>query len=143
MPASPKRASVRRWRYVQLGRYPEARDRLIEGMKRFPDQAVFSHGLARLLAAAPDDRVRDGGQAIALVEELLAKSRGRSNLGETMAMALADLGRYQEAAKLQRDLMTGAERGGLHDAVRRLARNLELYDRRQPCRTPWSAEEMP
>ena len=64
---------------VQLGRYPEARDRLSEGMKRFPDQAVFSHGLARLLAAAPDDqRPRRRAGASRSWRSCLAKSRGRS-----------------------------------------------------------------
>ena len=32
-------------------------------MKAFPDQPGFAHALARLLAAAPDDRVRDGARA--------------------------------------------------------------------------------
>ena len=56
----------------------------------------------------------------------------------TMAMALAELGRYDEAVKVQRDLMTGAERRGLHDVTQRLAENLALYERHQPCRMPWS-----
>jgi tetratricopeptide (TPR) repeat protein len=128
---------------VQLRRYPEARDRLVEAMKAYPDQPMFAHGLARLLAAAPDARVRDGGQAIAIVEDQLRKEQRSLELGETMAMALADLGRFEEAARVQRDLITGAERAGLRDVARRLGRNLGLYERGEPCRTPWSDEEMP
>lgn len=128
---------------VQLRRFQAARDRLIEAMKAYPDQPMFAHGLARLLAAAPDDRVRDGGQAIAIVEDQLRKDQRTIELGETMAMALADLGRFEEAAKVQRDLITGAERAGLQDVARRLGKNLSLYERREPCRTPWSDEEMP
>ena len=99
--------------------------------------------MARLLAAAPDDRVRDGAQSIGLIQELLGKEQRAPDLGETMAMALAELGRYDEAIRVQRDLMTGAERRGLHDVTRRLAENLALYERHQPCRMPWSESEMP
>jgi tetratricopeptide (TPR) repeat protein len=128
---------------VQMGRYKDARDRLADAMRAFPDQAIFAHGLARLLAAAPDDGVRDGGQAIALVEELILKEQRTLELGETMAMALADLGRFEEATRVQRDLITGAERAGLQEVGRRLATNLRLYERREPCRTPWADGEMP
>ncbi|MGH9383341.1 MAG: tetratricopeptide repeat protein, partial [Vicinamibacterales bacterium] len=128
---------------VQIGRYADARDRLIEGMKASSDQSVFSHGLARLLAAAPDEGVRDGPRAISLVEELLRTEPRTLDLGETLAMALAELGRFDEAAKLQRDLIRGAERGALHDVARRLARNLALYERGEACRTPWPDEEVP
>ena len=128
---------------VQLHRYEDARTRLAEAMTRYPDQAVFAHGLARLLAAAPDDSVRDGGKALALVQELLAKEQRTPDLGETMAMALADEGRYDEAVQVQRDLITGAERRGLHDVMGRLSENLARYERHQPCRTPWTVNEMP
>jgi predicted Zn-dependent protease len=128
---------------VQLHRYEEARARLAEAMTRYPDRTVFAHELARLLAAAPDDSVRDGAKALALVQELLAKEQRTPDLGETMAMALADEGRYDEAVQVQRDLITGAERRGLHDVTGRLSENLALYERHQPCRTPWTDNEMP
>jgi tetratricopeptide (TPR) repeat protein len=128
---------------VQLHRYEEARTRLAEAMKRYPGETVFAHGLARLLAAAPDDSVRDGAKALALVQELLAREQRTPDLGETMAMALADEGRYDEAVQVQRDLITGAERRGLHNVTGRLAENLTLYERHQPCRTPWTDSEMP
>lgn len=128
---------------VQLGRDQEARDRLVADVKAFPDQSVFAHGLARLLAAASDDRVRDGERAMALVGELLAKEQRTLDLGETMAMALAAAMRFEEAARLQRDLVRGVQGAGLQQVVHRLAANLELYERRQPCRTPWPAGEIP
>jgi tetratricopeptide (TPR) repeat protein len=128
---------------VQLGRYQEARDRLRADAKAYPEQPVFAHGLARLLAAAPDDRVRDGDRAMALVGELLAKEQRTLELGETMAMALAAATRYEEAVRVQRDLMRGVENAGLRQVVPRLAANLALYERGQPCRTPWPADEIP
>src|SRR5262249_10155990 len=69
---------------VRLARYQEARDRLQDGMKAFPDQPGFAHALARLLAAAPDDRVRDGVRANAIMKTLLEQQR-TIGLAETMA----------------------------------------------------------
>jgi tetratricopeptide (TPR) repeat protein len=127
---------------VRLQRYQDARDRLADGMKAHPEQPMFAHALARLLATAPDPRVRDGRRAIALVEQLL-KDQQTVELGETSAMALAELGHYAQAVQVQRDLMTAAERAGITGARERLERNLKLYERGAPCRTPFTQEEMP
>ena len=127
--------------YAELGSYREARARLEEGAKAYPAKMVFAHGLARLLAAAPDERVRDGPRAMALVQELLKQGR-TVDLGATMAMAYAEIGRFPEAAALQRDLIAAAEKNGLKDVVPRLKENLGLYERSEPCRTPWAANEL-
>jgi tetratricopeptide (TPR) repeat protein len=126
---------------AQLRRDKEARAQLMAGMKAFPDQVMFTHGLARLLAASPDDGVRDGQRAMSLVQDLV--KRGRTlELGETMAMALAELGQYDQAASIQRDVMKSADRAGLPAVAKRLSKNLALYERRQPCRTPWDRDEV-
>ena len=36
-----------------------------DGAARFPDQPLFKLALARMLAAAPDDQLRDGRRAMA------------------------------------------------------------------------------
>ncbi|MBI3403296.1 MAG: tetratricopeptide repeat protein [Acidobacteria bacterium] len=128
---------------VQLGRYQEARDHLADDVNAYPTQTVFAHGLARLLAGAPDDHVRDGDRALALIGELLSREQRTLDLGETMAMALAAAARYDEAVRVQQDLLRGAEASGLTRVVSRLAANLVLYERRQPCRTPWPPGEIP
>ena len=81
----------------------------------------MAHALARLLATAPDASVRDGARAKAIVEELL-KGQKTTDLGETMAMTLAELGEYSEAAAVQREIIAAAGKAGLHDAVQRMAR---------------------
>ena len=127
---------------VGLRRYQAARDLLDETMKAFPDRLAFPHALARLLAAAPDDRVRDGRRAMTIVQELLKKEQS-IELGETLAMTLAELAQYERAAVVERDVMAAAERAGRGDIARRMAENLSLYERRAPCRTPWRDGEMP
>lgn len=127
---------------VRLHRYDEARDRLTRGMRTNPEQSMFKHALARLLAAAPDDSVRDGRQALTLVEELL-ENQQNIGLGETAAMALAELGEYAQAVMVQRDVMAAAEQAGFGDVVERLEGNLRLYERGDPCRTPFTEDELP
>jgi tetratricopeptide (TPR) repeat protein len=120
---------------VRLRRYQEARDRLLEGMQAHPDQPEFARGLARLLAAAPDDRVRDGRRALTMTQQLL-KQQQTLDVGETMAMTLAELGQYEQAVTFQREVMAAAAKAGRDDVARQMLENLELYQRHQPCRTP-------
>ena len=125
---------------VRLRRYAEARDGLRDGMERYPAQPEFARAFARLLASAPDDGVRDGRQALALTQQLLA-NRQTLDLGETMAMTLAELGQYDQAAAFQREVIAAAGKGGHEDLVRQLEANLRLYERRRPARIPLRAED--
>ena len=128
---------------VALGRYGEARDQLRDGIQRYPDQPAFAHLLVRLLAAAPDDRVRDGRAAEARMRGLLAKEPRTGDLAELMAMTMAEVGQFGEAVTWQRDAIADAERAGNSERARRLAQTLSLYERRRPCRTPWRADDPP
>src|SRR5262245_38270959 len=125
---------------VRLRRYLEARDWLAESMKLYPDHPEYAHALARLLAAAPDDRVRDGRQASELVRNLLNGIK-TTDLGETMAMTLAELGQYDDAAAVQRGVIDAARQAGLKDALPRMADNLRRYEHDQPCRRPWRDDD--
>ena len=128
---------------VRLERYAEARARLESAAESFPEQGPrFTHPLARLLAAAPDDATRDGPRALAIVEGLAEREQSLL-LGETLAMALAEVGRYAEAATVQRDLIAAARQSGLRGAAEGLGANLRRYERGLPCRQPWTPAELP
>ena len=78
-----------------------------------------------------------------LVNELRKKHQ-TIDLGETLAMTLAELGQYEQAAAVQRDVMAAAQQAGVSDVARSImVENLRLYERREPCRTPWRDGEMP
>jgi len=124
-----------------LNRYAEARDGVSAGMTQYPDRPAFAHAMIRLLAAAPDDRVRDGARAIALAEELLARESPNPDLGEAMAMAMAEAGRYDDAITWQRQAMTIAEQMGRADLSKRMVDNLALYEHRRACRKPWRDDD--
>jgi tetratricopeptide (TPR) repeat protein len=125
---------------VRLRRYQEARDRLTEGMHVYPTQPAFARALSRLLAAAPDDRVRNGRQAMAMTQQLLEQQQ-TVDLAETMAMTLAELGQYRQAATLQREVMAAARKAGHQDVVKHMAENLARYERNEPCRMPLRADD--
>ena len=122
---------------VRLHRYREARDWMIDAMQRHPDRSEFKHALARLLAAAPDDGVRDGPRALALVDELLTGPKSPA-LGETTAMALAENGRFDEAIAVQRKVIEGARSQAEQGDLAFMNANLHRYEMHRPCRTPWS-----
>jgi tetratricopeptide (TPR) repeat protein len=121
---------------VDLHRYREARDRLRDDMKRYPNQPAFVHALIRLLAAAPGGGVRDGPGALALMRDVLAREPRSADVTEMMAMTEAELGQYGEAVAWQREAIATAEGLGRPDVVRRLTDTLARYEHRQPSRTP-------
>jgi tetratricopeptide (TPR) repeat protein len=125
---------------IRLQRWREARASLEESTRVLPDRIDLSHALARVLAAAPDAAVRDGRRALALTEALMQTTR-TPDVGETLAMAHAELGRFEEAAMIQRSVIDAARRAGDQAAIRRMTTNLRLYERRQPCRTPWADDD--
>jgi tetratricopeptide (TPR) repeat protein len=126
---------------IRLNRYQEASDRLAEAMDLYPNELAFARAAARLFAAAPDDRVRDGRRALAIGQTLLSREPRTSDLEATLAMASAEVGQYSDAVRWQRQAIESAERTGRRDAVERLADNLARYQAGRPCRTPWRAEE--
>lgn len=119
---------------VRLGRYASARDRLTDALAVYADQPFFAHALARLLSGAPDAGVRNGARALALLREL-PETAQRLDLGESMAMALAETGRYETAARWQRDAIDRAAGGGRPDLVPRMREKLVRYENGRPWRS--------
>lgn len=120
-----------------LSRFADARDRLDDGVLLHPDRLEFVSALARLQAAAPDPRVRDGDKALALAMDL-TKRQDSASAREALAMALAEVGRYDDAVSAQRAAIAMAERSGQRELASHMAANLRLFEKRQPSRTPWA-----
>ena len=120
---------------TQLERYREARGRLEDALAIHPDDLRLIDLLVRILAAAPDDAARDGQRALVLAAPLV-EAPPNPILDETVAMALAEAGRYAEAAERQRRAITAAEQAGRPDVARNMAAALALYERGQPTRAP-------
>jgi tetratricopeptide (TPR) repeat protein len=121
-----------------LRRWGTARAWLIEGRRSHPERADFTEALARVLAAAPDENVRDEPAALVLARGLAGQPRSWNTL-ETLAMALAANGQTMEAASRQREAI---------DAYRTLAgkpspgmtENLTRYERGERAAGPWTVD---
>jgi tetratricopeptide (TPR) repeat protein len=125
---------------IRLKRFSEARDYLAAAITLYPNELSFANAEARVLAAAPDDKVRDGPRALRFVQPVLRQVRGVDTL-ETMAMVQAELGQFTEAVTWQKQAIAAAERSGDRDIASRIVDNLRLYESRKPCRTPWRPDE--
>jgi tetratricopeptide (TPR) repeat protein len=126
---------------VRLRRFGEARDRFEAAARDYPSEPAFAQAAARLLAAAPDDRVRDGRRALTLAQGLLDKGLRGFDALETMAMAQAEVGQFSGAVMWQRDAIATAERAAGPGVAQRITDNLRLYESGKPCRTPWRPDE--
>ena len=123
---------------MRQGSFRQAAEVLEESLAALPGSRDLELLLARLLAAAPQRELRDGERALELAT---AAVRGGETVAdaETLAMALAEAGRFPEALRWQRAALARVESTG--GDVRRLRRRLALYRDGSPCREPWAATE--
>ncbi len=118
----------------QSGQFAAARAALEAALNRFPGDLAVRHLLARILATSPDPSARDGAQAVALAQSVVDEQPAVDHL-ETLAMAMAEAGRFAEAVSWQqRALNRERETSGVN-SPQRLER-LRLYEAQQPLRAP-------
>jgi tetratricopeptide (TPR) repeat protein len=141
---SPEHAAAHFWRamtLLRLRRWSEARDGFEAGLAVRPGDVRLTSGLARLLAACPDDAVRDGSAALALIGRIAETQRLTPMQVETLAMALAETGDFAAAIQWQQRLIAEARRLQLPDLVTRLSANLAMYQGEQSCRITWPDDD--
>lgn len=114
---------------ILAGRHGQARERLEAGLEVLPDSPALLRTLARHLAASPDRSVRDGARALELARRALEIEPTLEN-AETLAMAQAEAGRFDQAAATQEEILRRArEAGAPRQVLARLETNLERYRR--------------
>lgn len=136
--AEPLSLSARFGQVMSLllsGQAAKAKQRLEEGLDFLPESVPLRHLLARVLATASKASLRDGMRALALAREVY-RVRESPDHAETVAMAMAENGRFAEAIEWQDRALALAARASGRDLVS-LQRRRELYARREPCRSPW------
>jgi tetratricopeptide (TPR) repeat protein len=92
-----------------LGRHRDALAEIDQSHARFPSRGRTAARLAYLLAASPDQSLRNAARALPLARQVYEAS-GTVGHGAIVALALAGLGRCDEAMSWQRDLIARAER---------------------------------
>ena len=118
----------------QAGMYVDCRATLEAALERFPGDIAVRHLLARLLATSPVAEALDGARAVKLAEAVVSEQPALDHL-ETLAMALAAAGRFDEAIVRQQEALELERRStGMNSGERR--HRLDLYQARQPLRAP-------
>ncbi|MDQ2921037.1 MAG: tetratricopeptide repeat protein, partial [Acidobacteriota bacterium] len=113
--------------------YGQALEALEKGHEQFPQKGRTSVTLAYLLAASPQYERRDGKRALKLAQAVY-ETTGSVNHGVLVAMALAELGRCDEAAAWMKRLTNKAAGEGKPDLIEKLKAELSRYERARPCR---------
>jgi tetratricopeptide (TPR) repeat protein len=127
---------------VRTRRYAEAKVELDDGVAALPESADLTLALARLLAACPDKSLRDGPRAMRLVAKLLKSNPSPDfELLVTYGMAMASVGKFKDAADLQRQMIDELGRMNRNDLVADLRGNLGLYEHGQACAIPWRDDD--
>jgi superkiller protein 3 len=122
--------------HAQVGQYAAARDLLEAGYAAYPTHPGLQDALVRILSASEDAEVRDGARALGIAQSLVATMRRPETLS-SLAMALAETGRYPEAIERQQEALRIARQGGQSDFVPFLQKELRRYEQSLPSRTPW------
>jgi tetratricopeptide (TPR) repeat protein len=122
---------------VARRRYKEAIAAYRSGFEAAPQDAAITHALARLLATCPDDTSRDGAEALRLARELEQATASRdATVLDTLAAALAEVGRFAEAVQVIDRALAVAGAGGHSEMAEQLRHRRELYKANTPYRLP-------
>ena len=123
---------------VKTQSWKEARSRLEAGLTALPEDTDLAHAMSRLLAACPDAAIRNGQQALRLLQKVFERVKTPDfEQVETLAMVYAELGLFDRAVQVQRMMITEVTRAQRSMLATLLQENLTRYQRREACRQPW------
>ena len=129
---------------LQQGRDTEAVAHLHEALQLEPNNLDVLLLTANVRAADENPQVRDGGDAHVLAERLVKLTGGQQPAAlDALAMAEAELGRFDEAVKIQQEAVKLIEATGPKEDVTAMQNRLELYQKRQPWRESFKKTSMP
>jgi tetratricopeptide (TPR) repeat protein len=101
-----------------------------DALQVFPRSSAMANALARLLATAEAPGVRDPALALELARRV-HQSLASASSAETLAAALAESGKFEEAVALQRPIAAAAGDGQQSELARA---RLAAYERGEPWR---------
>ena len=123
-------------------RYEAASTHLEEAVQKRPDDLDLLHLHVRFLATCPVRQLRNGPKALDLAFDLLER-RQRLDIAQTLAMALAEQGRFAEAIGWQTRILERAQRSGDATLIETLEADLLAYRNERLVLAPWLRQELP
>lgn len=116
-------------------RYPAAATTLREMTRLAPRNQPAHLALAWLLATCPDDRVRNGDEALQTARDAQVLTAGDDyELLDVLAAAHAELGQFEEAVRAGSAALVTARQQGHDQQAAEISRRVDRYRNRQPCR---------
>jgi tetratricopeptide (TPR) repeat protein len=126
---------------LKLGRDGEAAAQFHEALRIDPDNLAMVVFIARIFAADSDPQGRDGAAALALVQQASAAGgAGQPAVLDTLAMACAETGHYDEAVQAEREAVAAATASGAREDATNMEQRLGLYQQHQPARISFKTE---
>ena len=117
----------------QMGRMGEAKAEYEAALQIAPADPGIQNNLAWLLAACPVASLRDGARAVELAQQANARTGGdKPIILRTLAAALAESGRFEEAADIARQASSLALAQSIPDLAKQLQVERSLYEARKP-----------
>ena len=124
---------------AKLGDFAQAVEHLQELLHRTPNHPDGINNLAWLRATCPDEKYRDGAEAVRLAQSLVAvPEKATTSNWDTLAAAYAEAGQFERAVASAEKALAGAMAAQPADAanIGRIRNRLESYRRGEPYREP-------
>ncbi len=121
--------------FERKGRFDESVSVLSEGLKRVPKDVGLRSDLAKLLAAAPQDDLRDAERAVRLAEGACRDADPQTpEMLDVLAAAYAEVGRFDSAVVTARQAASLARSQRNPRLARDIEQRLRLYRMHKPFR---------
>ena len=116
----------------QRGEYAQAIKIIRRGLELGPKHLQMSNNLAWLLATSPDAELRDGTEAVRLAKlSSEATKRENANFLDTLAVAYAEMGSFEQALEVNERALELARNTGAQALIPILESRRRLYDNKQ------------
>lgn len=121
---------------LMQGKYTEAVAALREALRLRPAWPDAANSLGWILATSEDQQLRDGAEAVELLEAARENAQPESaelvGLLDTMAAAYAEVGRFEEATKTQQEAIDLTKKLGIDQLLPGMEIRLKLYESKEP-----------
>jgi tetratricopeptide (TPR) repeat protein len=106
-------------------------------LQQQPGHLQARNNLAWILSTSANGALRDGKQAVQLIEQLAAApGNNRASLLDTLAAAYAEMGEFDRAVSAAEEAIGLANRQNNAEMARDIQPRLELYRQHNPYRQP-------
>lgn len=121
--------------FQRLGKTAEAMAEYRAILKLDPAAVAIANDLAWILATNPNDRLRNGAEAVRLLDKIPREgSEAQPEFLDTLAAAYAEAGDFPKAMAVARQAADAAKNAGQTDLVKDIESRLATYRQKRPFR---------